>query len=481
MRYTMGALVTCAGFLLLSFTPASGADETSRVNVVLITVDTLRADRVGAYGHHADTTPVLDRLAANGVRFADVTVQWPQTWPSMASMMTSTYPSSTGVRFSPRRPLERSQKTLAESLSAAGYQTAAVVANATIGKKQGFDQGFDTFVESWMPALEKQNGSRRLERDPGKVKELTNATVVTDQGLERLQAFSPKRPFFLWLHYIDAHGPYVPPPAYAEMFADKYAVEPVEHRLLPEYQQQKSPSGDAVISDLGFYKAQYDREIRYFDDQVARLLAAIAAGPKNENTLIVVTADHGEALGEHRYYLEHGALPYQPTARVPLLMSLVGKLPASKVIQAPVGLIDVTPTILEIAGVASASTAAGRSLVPLMRGDEAAAPKYVFMESGRRRLSQVSVRQGPWKLVHTRAPEDRHWYHLPELALFNLETDPAESQNVIGGNPDVAAELRVALENWVATSVKPVKANAPQPRKLDAATKEAMRALGYGG
>jgi arylsulfatase A-like enzyme len=473
----MGALIACASCLLLSVATVRAADDAARVNVVLITVDTLRADHVGAYGHHSDTTPTLDRLAANGVRFADVTVQWPQTWPSIASMMTSTYPSTTGVRYSPRRPLTRNQRTLAEMLAAAGYQTAAVVANATIGKKLGFDQGFDVFVESWVPQLRKTD-SRRLEKAPGKVKQLTNATIVTDQGLELLNRFDSRRPYFLWLHYIDPHGPYVPPPSYGEMFANAYSSEPVEHRLLPEYQQQKAPGTDSVISDLAFYKTQYDREIRYFDDQVARLLAAVAAG---DNTLIVVTADHGEGLGEHRYYLEHGAVPHQPTAQVPLLMSLTGKLPAGRVVDAPVGLIDVTPTILEALGVPAPQGLAGSSLLPLVRGEEGAAPKHVFMESGRRHLSQVVVRQGPWKLVHTRSATDRHWFSLPELALFNLKSDPAEQHNLVAEHGERVAEMQAVLDAWVANGLNQTQANAPKPRKLDPATTEVLRALGYGG
>lgn len=478
MRDTMGALFACA--ILLSFGTARAADDAARVNVVLITVDTLRADHVGAYGHHSDTTPALDRLAANAVRFADVTVQWPQTWPSIASMMTSTYPSVTGVRYSPRRPLARSHKTLAEMLAAEGYQTGAVVANATIGKKQDFDQGFDVFLESWTAELEKQTGRQRLENAPGKVKELTNATIVTDQALEMLRGFDSRRPFFLWLHYIDPHGPYLPPPAYAEMFADTYAPEVVNPRLLPEYQQQKIPGADAVTGDIGFYKTQYDREIRYFDDQVGRLLAELSAGTESK-TLIVVTADHGEGLGEHRYYLEHGSVPYQPTAHVPLLMALAGRLPAGRVVTSPVGLIDVTPTILEIVGVARPARLAGQSLVPLIQGDEEAAPRHVFMESGRRHPSQVAVRQGPWKLVHTRSSSDRHWFHLPELALYNLQTDPAENDNVADRHLNVVAEMRAALDAWVSAGADQAKVAAPKPRKLDPATKEVLRSLGYGG
>lgn len=477
MRNAMGGLLL---FLAVGCLPAAAAaraaDDAAPINVVLITVDTLRADHVGAYGHHVDTTPTLDRLATAGVRFADATVQWPQTWPSIASLMTATYPSSTGVRYSPRRPLAHGQQTLAEILAAAGYQTAAVVGNATIGKKFAFDQGFDVFVESWVDALKKQTGGTAFENEAGKVKQLTNATVVTDQALATMRGFEAGKPFFLWLHYIDPHGPYVPPPAYAEMFANTYAAEPVEYRLLPSYQLQKTPGAATVIDDLGFYKAQYDRSIRYFDDQLSRVIAAAPAA----RTLFVVTADHGEGLGEHRYYLEHGAVPYQTTAHVPLLMALQGGLPAGQVVKAPVGLIDVTPTIIDILGLQPHDDFEGSSLLSLMRGNDNAAPALVFMESGRRQASQVSVRKGPWKLVHTRAPADRQRYGLPEVALYNLDSDPAETVNVIDRNAVLAAEMRAALADFDKTGAQHVKRRAPAP-KIDPATKEQMRALGYGG
>jgi len=251
--------------------------------------------------------------------------------------------------------------------------------------------------------------------------------------------------------------------------------------LLPSYQLQRAPGSDTVIDDLAFYKTQYDRSIRYFDDQLSRLLQAIASVSTAERTLIVVTADHGEGLGEHSYYLEHGAVPYQTTARVPLLMVLTGKLPAGHVVKSPVGLIDVTPTIVDILGLGAPRDFEGRSLLPWIRGEEKGAPALVFMESGRRQLSQVAVRKGPWKLVHTRSPADRRWFGLPELALYKLDTDPAEKVNVIDQHGELATEMRAALDTWVSNGAQHAKHNPASPPKVDPATKELMRALGYGG
>lgn len=475
---TIGRMLgACLSFLCALPGIVGAAEEAARPNLLLITVDTLRADRLGAYGYDADTTPALDRLAKRAVRFDDVTVQWPQTWPSIASMMTGTYPATTGVRFA-QRNLRRHNQTLAEVLAAAGYQTAAVVGNVTIGKHAGFDQGFEIFVEPWNDQTAATTAAR-LEDDPQHAKQLANATIVTDKALEILEKTDTSRPYFLWLHYIDPHGPYVPPPRYSALFEGRHPVEAVDTRLLPEYQRQPAPDG--VNGDLGFYKTQYDRSIRYLDDELSRLLEKLAGAPRGDDTLVVVTADHGESLGEHRYYLEHGALAYQPTARVPLLIALDGKLPAGAVVEQPVGLIDLTPTLLDILGVVPSSAIQGRSLVPLMRGESDGAPRDIFMEAGQRPQSQVAVRRGPWKLVHYRSPADRYWRHLPEVALFNLDRDPAESTNVIAQQPELATELRATLDAWVERGERQHRAQVPEIKRLDKPAQEMMRVLGYGG
>lgn len=453
-------------------TPATAA----RINVILITVDTLRADHVGVYGHRLDTTPALDRFAKRAVRFDDATVQWPQTWPSIASMMTGMYPATTTIRFKPQRSLPQRLKTLAEILKDVGYRTAAVVANVTLGKEFAFDQGFDEYVESWVDQLVRRTGKTTFTNVPGRVKRFTNATIVTDKALAIIDEMGENKPFFLWLHYIDPHGPYLPPKEYRSLFKDAYPLEPAPARRFPGYQSQEDARVASGLHDVGFYKAQYDRSIRYFDDELGRLLATIDTKPWKQRTLVVLTADHGEGLGEHRYYFQHGAVPYQTTARVPLLMALDGHLPAGEVVRQPVGLIDVVPTILDLVG-APPLPLAGGSLVPLMRGDIGAAPRYVFMEAGHRPAWQLIVRRGPWKLVLIRDQRDKRRFDLPDLALFNLQTDPGETKNVIEEQPGVAEELKTAMVKWQ-NGIEHGELGAV--KSLDPATREMMRALGYG-
>jgi arylsulfatase A-like enzyme len=456
-------------------------ERPERPNVLLISIDTLRADRVGAYGYQLETTPAIDALAARGVRFADVTVPWPKTWPSMASMVTGTAPQTNGIRLRPRRPLPPENVTLAEVLRDAGYATGAVVANVNLGRAFGFDQGFERFVESWVDEAMRQTGRAVFRNRPGMVKRFTNGTLVTDQALGVLDALGggKDKPFFLWLHYIDPHGPYVPPPEYARLFAGAHPSAPVPVEDLPRYQLQVDPATGEVANDLGFYETQYDREIRYLDDQLARLLAALEERGVLRDTLIVFTADHGESLDENRYYLEHGNVPYQSNAAIPLFFVLDGRLAAGRVVEQPVGLLDLMPTVLALTGTPVPEGLQGASLVPLLDGEATGGPRYVFMESGKVEPTQLSVRKGPFKLVHLRSPADREWLGRKELELYDLSTDPTEQRDVRARHPEVAAELETALTAWWRDTPRHRGKVKTELEQLDQRTQDMLRALGY--
>jgi arylsulfatase A-like enzyme len=477
VRRAFGAapLLLAASAFCLTGCGQAGPD---RPDVLLVSVDTLRADHVGSYGHRLDTTPNLDRLAASGVRFDDATVQSPKTWPSMASMLTSTYPASNGIRIHPRRPLPAASLTLAEMLREAGYRTGAVVANVNLGRQFAFDQGFDLFVESWAEALERQGGDVRLIEVVGGVKRFTNATIVTDQGIALLGELASARPYFLWLHYMDPHGPYLPPREYGHLFADSYPPDPVEPHKIPRFQRQSSPHTGELVRDAGFYRAQYDREIRYFDDELGRLLEAVERRGLHRSTLIVLTADHGESLGEHDHFFRHGPVPYQTNARVPLVLRLPGRLPAGHVVTAPVALLDLMPTILDLVDVPVPPTARGVSLLPRIDDGDAEGP-LVFMESGGFEPWQLSVRRGPWKLVHVRAPRDRERLRGGEFLLFDVARDPDEKRNLAARRPEITRELRAALDEWLRTTPEYRGSEEKPLESLDPDTQEMLEALGY--
>lgn len=477
----LAAAVLGSGPLSTRATEPDGGDKRPRYNLVLITVDTLRADHLGCYGYRLETSPTIDALAKSGVRFADATVQWPKTWPSMASMLTGTYPDTNGIRLSPRRPLPPANVTLAEMLKDAGYRTAAVVSNANLSRHFAFDQGFEHFVEAWAARFKSETGESEFRNSPGLVKKYADATFVTDEAIRWVGEIPADQPFMLWAHYMEPHGPYIPPQKYATLFAGQYASKRLTVKEIPHYQLQYDTASTHLITDHGFYMAQYDREIRYLDDELGRLFDALDRTGRREQTLVVFTADHGESLGEHDYYFEHGRVPYQTTGQVPWIMSLPGRLPADEVLPMPVGLIDLVPTVLEILGLDRPASVEGVSLYATLRGESSEAPPFVYMEAGRYEPSQLVVRWGPWKLVHFRHPRDRDELKRGEFALFNLHVDPGEVHDVGAAHPDVVESMRRALDGYGRGdgAVADATEESETLEGLDPETARLLKSLGY--
>lgn len=456
------------------------SEQAERPNVLLISVDTLRADRIGAYGYRLDTTPHIDALAAGGAQFTDCTVAWPKTWPSIATLLTGLYPQRTGVT-QVRQHLAPELTTLAEIFAEAGYATAAVVANFNIGTVFGFDQGYARFVESWQARWGELQGAASFGRQHAiDVKDYTNATIVTDDALQLLDHSGTDSPFFLWLHYIDPHGPYLPPERYQEFFGADHAPAPAPAAaVLPRYQLQHDRESGAPITDLAHYRAQYDREIRYLDDEIGRLFAGLERRRLDKNTLVVLVADHGESLGEHGYYLEHGKLSYQVNAHVPLIVSQPGVISASR-IDWPVGVIDVAPTLLELAGLAIPAALEGTSLAGLIRGEsDARGPEHVFMGSGYQPARpQLTIRSGSWKLIDVGALADRLAMTGSRFELYDLSTDPDELHNLAAENPERVERLGDVLTRWYGDGFP----HRPQPSApLKPQEQQMLRQLGYLG
>ena len=449
-----------------------------RPHVLLITIDTLRADHLGTYGYRLDTSPNIDRLAERGVLFEDCTVQRTKTRPSMASLLTGAYPKAIGVVQDEHHLVPDSFLLLSEVFRDADYGTGAVVANFNVSRKFGFDQGFDHFVESWRQRWEEEKGSRPFKNEPGRVKSYTNAALVTDQGLRVIRALTDDRPFFVWLHYMDPHGPYVPPEAYRRLFTEDHAAQPTSLSEIPWYQKQRD-GVNQPIADLGFYKAQYDSEIRYLDDQLERLFSELEAMHLDRELLVVFTADHGESLDEHDYYLAHGKLPYQPSARVPCIVQSPS-IEGGRRVDAPVGLVDLTATIAELAGFEIPATFEGKSLAGLVRGEPAAVPPlHVFMESGHYGPSQLIVREGRWKLIHVRSPKDRLVMAGVEYELYDVVADPRELQERSAEEPEVVLRLAERLSDWYRKGPRALMSGKVDPDTLDPREVEMLRSLGY--
>ena len=475
--FRAGSVVPLAGLLAVLLALAGCGDgatpQAPRPHVLLISIDTLRADHVGSYGYRLPTTPAIDALAARGTRFADMTVTTPKTWPAVASLLTGTVPRTHGVRLQNRvLPAEgdAALPVIAELLRAEGYRTAGIVTNYNLLANFGYGRGFDHYVEAWEEAWDEMHKGKPLPDDPlERLKQLfgsakmralfqrTDAKLVTDRALDWLeQDPTGEQPFFLWLHYMDPHGPYDPPPSHATLFEGEYPVEEVPYAELkgPHLTYEKGADGkSAPVTDLGFYKARYDREIRSLDDQLARLFDALEQRGLADDTLVVLTADHGEALGSHDYYFEHGLQPYEECARVPFIVAWPQVLPTGQVVEQPVSLLDVAPTLLELAGVAPPESMEGVSLAPFVRGEpDARAPEQVFMESGDDRFTdremQVSVRQGQWKLVFVPDPEDQQRLAGQPVELYDLSQDPSEQHEVSADNPRVVQKLLADVQRW---------------------------------
>ena len=398
-----------------STTPAA------RPNVLLITLDTTRADRIGSYGYAGASTPHLDRLAAAGVRFDRALSPAPLTLPAHASLMTGREPYSHGVRNNGYFVLPEDANTLAESFTAAGYDTAAFVSAFVVDRQVGLAQGFAHYDD----ALDRAAGVE-LSLD---VERRGDRTVAAAAGW--LGARRTDKPFFVWVHLFDAHEPYAPPSPFRERFAER----------------------------------PYDGEIAFSDAAVGTLLEAARYG--DGATTVVVAGDHGESLGEHGEST-HGLFVYDAAVRVPLIMAGPG-VPAATVVTDTVRLIDVAPTISELANIGALAGSAGRSLRPVMtggRGREEPPPAYAetyFPQFFMGWSPLRSLRVGNWKFIDA-----------PEPELYDLTRDPDERENLIAQEPARAESLRRALNDTLAAH-----ANAMSPTPMTDDARQRLASLGY--
>jgi arylsulfatase A-like enzyme len=439
-----------------------GAEDPVRRNLVLITVDTLRADHLGCYGYPRDTSPNLDRLAARSTRFHHAVAQWPKTSPSIASLMTSTYCCTNGVVRMCGQRLPDGFAVLAEQFRRAGFATLAIVTNRFLGAEHGFDRGFADFVEVW------ETGRHDADR-------------ATDMALERLDHLTHEQPFFMWLHYLDPHTPYTPPPHVQDHFAAVASVDDPELEytsgnddigVVPRHAQISGPPR------LSHYVSRYDEEILALDAEVGRLLDAMEERSLLATTMVVFTADHGESLGDHDYFFEHGRLPYDASLRVPLVIDVPWLEREAEVVETPVALLNVAPTILSAFGLEAGGQAQGVSMWPLLEQGRQTLPTHVFAEAGYSEDYQRIVRSDRWKLIEVPDAGDRSIMTGSRYELYDIGTDPGETHNLASDHPEVVDELARRLADWISSTPR-ATTPAETPDSVDADTLEALRALGY--
>jgi arylsulfatase A-like enzyme len=386
--------------------------------VLLISIDTLRADRVGVYGGAEGVTPTLDRLAQSGARFATVIAAAPLTLPSHATMLTGLLPPRHGARHNGIHRLDSSVVTLAEVLHEEGFATAAVVSAAVMARRYGLDQGFETYDEPTSTA----------ERRAGEVNSV---------ALEWLSTRPRDRPFFLFLHYYDPHALYDPPPAWAQRFPGR----------------------------------PYDAEIAYTDDAIAQILGELDREGVAEQTLVVVTSDHGESFGQHDEDT-HGLTLHDGVLRVPLMLRGPG-IPAGRVVTGEVSNVSVAPTVLGALGVDGLDDPDGIDLSSTWR--EAKAPEQtVYMEA-----VGPEVLYGWSPLFGART--NRYFYvRAPQPALYELGSDSDQEHNLLtepaAHTPEIESTRR-QLDDFVSAVLD--RAREPSRIALKGETVERLRALGY--
>jgi arylsulfatase A-like enzyme len=458
--------------------------EIPRNNILLITIDTLRADHLSVYGYPRTTSPVLDSLATNGVRFDMPIVQWPKTGPSFASIFTSTYPKDNGIVRKIGTRLPDQFKMLAEVLKDQGYATRAVVANGAVASEFNFNQGFDTYIESW-----KLN-------PPDEHTDPTGAAMINQLVETALETHQPDQPLFLWVHYLDPHFPYEAPEPWADKFANDELFDPTEKVAITQDKPRRQMMGighEQVLAErdeLDFYIARYDAEIAYVDSMIGELLDFLAQQGLMQDTLTVITSDHGESLGEHQYYFDHGRFSFQTCLRVPLIFHQPGAL-EPRVDSSPVELLQLTPTLLEAAGVEleNGIWMQGVSLWPRLLGHEFETPeRFAFSEAGYavKPLWQRAVTDGRYKLIYAQDWGEQRWLAGKEnpFSLFDLQSDPDETENLAGQLDTQERRLKTALQRlWAQppfdVEVEAVDGGEIEHEEMDDETRRQLKALGY--
>src|SRR6185295_484233 len=306
--------------------------------VFLITVDTLRADHMSLYGYPRATTPDLGRLAATGVTFDHAICQWPKTGSSFASMFTGLYPHTTGLTHKAALRIPDSYLTLPELFKESGYETFGVVSNAVLAARFSWNTGFDDFAETW--------GGGEFPADAKQFRPLASAPKVNDLAVPLLRKHARADRLFAWIHYSDPHAPYILPDGEANPFVGDAVFNGPGDRPIPKRLVKKG----YVLkeqTDLKFYVAQYDGNVLLADRYIRKLLDEMRSLGLLEDSLVIFAADHGESLGEHNSWFEHGPLPYNTTAHVPLFFVMDG-LAAGRRVDRPVELVDLYPTLREL-------------------------------------------------------------------------------------------------------------------------------------
>ncbi len=411
-------------------TPKKSAPKPARPNVILITIDTLRADHVGCYGAEQVKTPTLDGLASDGIVFERAISQVPLTWPSHAVILTGTYPFQNGVQDFTGQPLAPQFRSVAQAFKQAGYATGAVVSAFVLDRSWGLGRGFDFYDDAF-------SAETFAQKDIGLVDRRAGDSVA--HALAWLKK-TPRRPFFLWLHLYDPHSPYDPPEPYRTEYS----------------------------------KHLYDGEIAYADHELGKLIDWLKQNHLYSSSLIMALSDHGESLGEHGED-EHGFFLYNATVHVPLIV----KPPASSGIRRdrrrePVETTAVAPSLLQLAGVKDAIQSQFQAT-------------SLFSDNAQRKDSKDSAYSETfypfssfgWSPLHAMESSRFHYIDAPKPELYDLDRDPGETHNIVADQPATVGVLKGKVQEVIAHN--PFARQDASVANLNPDAQEKLRALGYFG
>ena len=429
-------MAVCVLFLLAAITAVliRQAPQSLRpLNIVLVTADTLRADRLPAYGYDRISTPHLDEMASSGVLFENASTVVPLTLPAHSSMFTGTFPMYHGVRDNGGYYLDEKHVTLAETLKENGYQTGGFIAAFVLDARWGLDQGFDRYFDDFDFKKFERIGLDTVQREGG---------IVLEESLRWMDEVKDER-FFAWLHFYDVHTPWEPP----EPFLSRYR---------------------------GYRGSRYDGEIAYVDSLMGKLFDWLDENALEDDTIVVFIGDHGESLGQHEEDT-HGFFIYDATTRVPFIIKApYRQIGRGRRVESQVRTIDLMPTLLELVGIKSPDPVQGESVVPLVNGDQNTLGLFAYGESFYPRNHYG------WSELKSIRNESFHFIDAPRPELFDVREDPRQQNNIASQRAATVSRLKTELDRLVdELGVEGI--DEQEPSTLDAETQQQLAALGYLG
>jgi len=408
-------------------------------NVVLLSVDALRADHLSCYGYRRDTSPVIDGLADEAVQFTDAFSASSHTREAVPALLSGTYPDeAVDSRY------KLATDTIATLLRGQGFGTGAFHSNPYLSRAYGFDAGFDVFDDDLNFGTNRLFALAQRLLDKIRNRHYARAETINERALSWLDSLDGDEPFFLWNHYMDPHGPYYPPDEYQQEFTDQQLTKGRAQELY----RTSIESPDAISqADQQLQLDLYDGEIRYLDDQIGRFIRTCKRYNLYEDSLIIVLGDHGEEFGEHGIYCNHWSV-YEGTQHIPLIV----KPPRDTAVRQDVRHelvtnVDIAPTLADHFNTRMPARWQGSSLLPLINNRSGEWRDSVVLEHGLW-TAQRAIRRDDWKLVRTLHPGV--WEEtLSDIELYQLKDDPWEQEDVSEIHTDIVTELSEELNEWV--------------------------------